>query len=131
LGATFDKAGLFRIIYNQMVNNVSKLDTVFSALSDPTRRRIVERLARSRLTVGEIASEFSMSQPAVSKHLKVLERSGLLSREIEGRVHHCRLDPRAMQAASGWIDEQRRFWEAAFVRLDEYFARNPERNDMS
>ena len=70
----------------------------FAALGDPTRRRIVERLARGRLTVGEIASEFSMSQPAISKHLKVLERSGLLEREIDGRVHHCCLDPKAMQS---------------------------------
>ncbi|HTC31004.1 MAG TPA: metalloregulator ArsR/SmtB family transcription factor [Candidatus Acidoferrum sp.] len=112
-----------------MVNNCPGLDAVFSALADPTRRRIVERLARGRLTVGEIASEFSVSQPAISKHLKVLERAGLLERQIDGRVHNCRLDPKAMQEASTWIEEQRRFWEAAFSRLDDYFARNPERND--
>ncbi|MGD0967604.1 MAG: metalloregulator ArsR/SmtB family transcription factor [Candidatus Aquilonibacter sp.] len=111
-----------------MVNNRA-LDGVFAALSDPTRRRIVERLARGRLTVGEIASEFSVSQPAISKHLKVLERAGLLQRQIDGRVHHCRLDPKAMQDASTWIEEQRRFWEAAFSRLDDYFARNSERID--
>ena len=107
-----------------MVNN-GGLDAVFSALGDPTRRRIVERLSRGRLTVGQLASEFAMSQPAVSKHIKVLERSGLLAREVEGRVHHCRLDPAAMAAASGWLDTQRRFWEAAFGKLDDYFARNP------
>ncbi len=106
-----------------MVNNAGRLDAVFAALSDPTRRRIVERLARKPLTVGEIASEFSFSQPAISKHLKVLERSGLLEREIDGRVHHCRLDPKAMQAASTWIQEQRRYWNAAFERLDAYFER--------
>lgn len=110
-----------------MVNNSTGLDAVFSALSDPTRRRIVERLSRSRLTVGEIASEFSMSQPAISKHLKVLEHSGLLMREIDGRVHHCSLNPAAMLAASTWLDEQRRFWKAAFERLDAYFARTTER----
>jgi DNA-binding transcriptional ArsR family regulator len=109
-----------------MVNNASGLDSVFAALSDPTRRRIVERLAHRRLTVGEIASEFSMSQPAISKHLKVLERSGLLEREIDGRVHHCRLDPKAMQKASTWIEEQRRYWNAAFERLDAYFERTTE-----
>ncbi len=114
-----------------MVNNSLRLDAVFAALSDPTRRRIVERLAHSRLTVGQIASEFSMSQPAVSKHLKVLERSGLLNREIDGRVHHCELEPKAMQAASSWLEEQRRFWEATFARLDDYFARNPERIDQT
>jgi DNA-binding transcriptional ArsR family regulator len=112
-----------------MVNNCLTLDAVFAALSDPTRRRIIERLAQRRLTVGEIASEFSVSQPAISKHLKVLERAGLLERQIDGRVHHCRLDPKAMQDASRWIEEQRRFWEAAFSRLDEYFTRNLERND--
>jgi DNA-binding transcriptional ArsR family regulator len=109
-----------------MVNNSSGLDAVFAALSDPTRRRIVERLARGRLTVGEIASEFSVSQPAISKHLKVLERSGLLEREIDGRVHRCRLEPKAMQAASTWIEEQRRYWNAAFERLDAYFERTTE-----
>jgi DNA-binding transcriptional ArsR family regulator len=111
-----------------MVNNTVELDAVFSALGDPTRRRIVERLAHRRLTVGEIASEFSMSQPAISKHLKVLERSGLLSRQIEGRIHHISLQPATMLAASSWLEEQRRFWQGAFERLDAYFARNPERN---
>ena len=114
-----------------MVNNAAELDAVFSALGDPTRRRIVERLARGRLTVGQIASEFSMSQPAISKHLKVLERSGLLEREIDGRVHRCRLDPKAMQNASTWLDEQRRFWKAAFERLDAYFERTSERKKRS
>jgi DNA-binding transcriptional ArsR family regulator len=109
-----------------MVNNSSGLDAVFAALSDPTRRRIVERLARGRLTVGEIASEFSVSQPAISKHIKVLERSGLLEREIDGRVHHCRLEPQAMQTATTWIEEQRRYWNAAFERLDAYFERTTE-----
>jgi DNA-binding transcriptional ArsR family regulator len=114
-----------------MVNNSLGLDAVFGALADPTRRRIVERLARGALTVGEIASEFSVSQPAISKHLKVLERSGLLEREIDGRVHHCRLDPAAMRAASTWIDEQRRYWNAAFERLDAYFERTTERKKRS
>lgn len=114
-----------------MVNNAAELDAVFSALGDPTRRRIVERLARGRLTVGQIASEFSMSQPAISKHLKVLERSGLLEREIDGRVHHCFLDPKAMQSASTWIEEQRRYWNSAFERLDAYFERTSERKKRS
>jgi len=114
-----------------MVNNVGGLDAVFSALGDPTRRRIVERLAHKRLTVGEIAAEFAMSQPAISKHLKVLEHAGLLTREIDGRVHHCSLDPAAMQTASTWLDEQRRFWNAAFERLDAYFERTIERKKRS
>jgi DNA-binding transcriptional ArsR family regulator len=114
-----------------MVNNSAGLDAVFSALGDPTRRRIVERLARGRLTIGEIASEFAMSQPAISKHIKVLERSGLLAREIDGRVHHCSLDPRAMRDAASWLDTQRQFWESAFTRLDAYFERTPERKKRS
>ncbi len=110
-----------------MVNNNDYLDGVFFALSDPTRRRIVARLARGGMTAGEIAAGFSLSQPAISKHLKVLERSGLLLREVDGRVHHCRLDPKAMERAARWIETQQRFWNGAFERLDRYFAEHPER----
>lgn len=100
-----------------MVNNTS-LDRVFGALSDPTRRRIIERLSRRPLTVGEIAAEFSISQPAISKHVRVLEESGLLQREVVGRVHHCTLAPAAMESASQWLDKQRAYWNAALDRLD-------------
>ena len=111
-----------------MVNYSStRLDAVFGALSDPTRRRIVERLARKPLTVGEIAADFSISQPAISKHLKVLEEAGLMKRDINGRTHHCRLEPKAIQAASSWLESQQRFWNAAFDRLDAYLARSSER----
>jgi DNA-binding transcriptional ArsR family regulator len=95
-----------------------ELDAVFSALGDPTRRRIIERLARGPLTAGEIASGFSVSQPAISKHIKVLEESGLLARRVIGRVHHLRLVPKAMRPAETWLDRQRRFWEATLDRLD-------------
>ena len=101
-----------------MVNQAESLDRVFAALSDPTRRRIVERLARGPLSIGEIAVGFELSQPAISKHIKVLERSGLLARTIEGRVHRCTLDPGVMQQAAGWIDTQRAFWNATLDRLD-------------
>lgn len=100
-----------------MVNSPSSLDAVFSALADPTRRRIIERLARGPLTVGEIASDFSISQPGVSKHVRVLEDSGLLRRQILGRVHHCTLSPDAMHVASSWLDKQCRFWNTALDRL--------------
>lgn len=106
---------------------VNSLDAVFGALADPTRRRIVERLARRPLTVGEIAADFSISQPAISKHLRVLEEAGLMKRDIVGRTHHCRLEPKTMQAASGWLESQQRFWNAAFERLDTYLARKSER----
>jgi DNA-binding transcriptional ArsR family regulator len=99
-----------------MVNSDS-LDAVFSALSDPTRRRILERLARSALTIGELGAEFPISQPAISKHVRVLESSGLLKREIVGRIHRCTLSPHAMQSASAWLEKQRRFWDATLDRL--------------
>lgn len=103
-----------------MVNSSDRLDGVFSALADPTRREILERLARRQLTVGELAAGFSMSLPAISKHVKVLERSGLLKRRIDGRVHRCRLGPRPLEAASAWLSRQERFWNAALQNLDDY-----------
>jgi DNA-binding transcriptional ArsR family regulator len=110
-----------------MVNSSGNLDAVFSALGDPTRRQIVERLARGPLTVGEIAAGFSISQPAISRHIRVLEESGLLERQVLGRVHRCTLSPAAMQAASSWIDKQRNFWNLALDRLDDLLAESPKR----
>jgi len=109
-----------------MVNS-SNLDGVFSALADPTRRRIVERLARGPLTVGEIASGFSISQPAISRHVRVLEESGLLDRQVLGRVHRCTLSPKVMGAASAWIDKQRAFWNATLDRLGHLLEESPQR----
>jgi DNA-binding transcriptional ArsR family regulator len=110
-----------------MVNSASRLDSVFSALADPTRRRIVERLARGPLTVGEIASGFAISQPAISKHVRVLEDSGLLRRRVAGRVHHCTLEPNAMGSAAVWIDKQSRYWNAVFDRLGDVLNDPPAR----
>ncbi|HVN68719.1 MAG TPA: metalloregulator ArsR/SmtB family transcription factor [Candidatus Binatia bacterium] len=98
------------------------LDAVFGALADPTRRRMVERLARHPMSVGEMSRGFAISQPGISKHVKVLEEAGLLKREIVGRVHRCRLEPKAVEAASTWIEEQRRFWSGALDRLEAYLA---------
>jgi len=114
-----------------MVNSSVQLDAVFFALSDPTRRRIVERLSRRRLTVGEIASEFSISQPAISKHVRVLEDSGLLAREIVAREHHCSLSPKAMKKAATWLDRQQRYWNAALDNLDEYLKQNQDEESSS
>jgi DNA-binding transcriptional ArsR family regulator len=110
-----------------VVNYSPRLDSVFFALADPTRRRIVERLARGGLTVGALAAEFPISQPAISKHIKVLEASGLLAREIRGREHHCRLEPAAMRAATTWLDTQQRYWNAALDRLDDLLIRTSTR----
>jgi len=108
-----------------MVNSSENLDAVFSALGDPTRRRIVERLARGPLTAGEIAADFSISQPGISKHLRALEAAGLLRREIIGRVHRCSLSPVAMQSASKWIERQRNFWTATLDRLEHVLQESP------
>ncbi len=114
-------------IVNPMVKYSDRLDEVFAALSDPTRRHIVERLARAdELTAGAIAADFSISLPAVSKHLKVLERCGLLRRKVVGREHHCRLNPRAMRRAATWLEAQERFWNASFDKLDELLSRTAE-----
>ena len=109
-----------------MVKHSATLDGVFGALSDPVRRHIVEQLARGVLTAGALAAEVPISQPAVSKHIKVLERCGLVKRTIVGREHHLRLAPRAMQTAAKWIDRQHAFWNASFDRLDALLERNNE-----
>lgn len=83
---------------------------------------MVERLSRRPLTVGELASEFPISQPAISKHVRILEASGILRREIVGREHRCSLSPQAMESAGAWIDRQRRNWIATVDRLEHLFA---------
>jgi DNA-binding transcriptional ArsR family regulator len=105
-----------------MVND-SSLDRVFSALADPTRRRILERLSRRTMTVGQIAKEFPVSQPAISKHMRVLEDSGLITREVVGRVHFCTLSPAAMEDVMHWIDRQRKYWNASLDRLETLLAK--------
>ncbi|MGD2110674.1 MAG: metalloregulator ArsR/SmtB family transcription factor [Phycisphaerae bacterium] len=100
-----------------------RLDAVFSALADPTRRAILTRLSRGSSTVSELAAPFDMSLPAVSKHLKVLERAGLLRRDVEGRVHHCRLEAGTMKDAADWINRYRAFWERQFAALEKYLER--------
>lgn len=96
----------------------SPLDDTFAALADPTRRAILARLASGEATVGELAEPFAMSGPAISKHLKVLERAGLVSRGRDAQRRPVRIEARPLAEASGWIDEYRRIWEANFSRLD-------------
>ena len=94
------------------------LDATFFALADPTRRAILQRLAEGEATVNELARPFAMSQPAISKHLKVLETAGLVSVRQEGRRRPRRLDPEPLEAATGWIERYRELWEMNFRRLD-------------
>jgi DNA-binding transcriptional ArsR family regulator len=94
------------------------LNATFAALADPTRRAILARLASGEATVNELAEPFAMTQPAISKHLKVLERAGLISRDRDGQRRPSRLEPRRLAEASAWLDHYRRFWEASFARLD-------------
>lgn len=96
-----------------------KLDTVFAALADPTRRAILSRLAAGEASVTELASPFKMSQPAVSKHLKVLERAGLIERDVDKQRRPARLKAEPMVAVAKWLEDFRAFWGASFDQLDD------------
>lgn len=97
-----------------------RLDATFSALADPTRRAILSRLASGEASVLELAEPFDMSLPAISKHLKVLERAGLIVRGREAQWRPCRLEAAPLRDVSDWIGQYRRFWEESFDRLDDY-----------
>ena len=96
------------------------LSNTFAALADPTRRAILARLAHGEATVGEIGQPFAMSGPAITKHLKVLEHAGLISRSRVAQQRPAKLEPAALKAASDWLAEYRRFWDANFDDLDAY-----------
>jgi DNA-binding transcriptional ArsR family regulator len=105
------------------------LDQTFAALADPTRRAIVARLARGEAAVGELAKPFAISLPAVSRHLRVLERARLIERRVDAQWRVCRLRPQPLQRAAGWLDDYRRFWEESFDRLAEVLETpEPERS---
>lgn len=95
-----------------------RLDATFAALSDPTRRAILARLAKGEASVLELAEPFAMSQPAISKHLKVLERAGLISRGRDAQRRPCRLEAAPLREATHWLERYRAHWEARFQRLD-------------
>jgi DNA-binding transcriptional ArsR family regulator len=95
-----------------------RLDATFSALADPTRRAILARLASGEASVAELAEPFSMTQPAISKHLKVLERAGLISRGRDAQRRPRRLEPKPLAAVSDWLESYRQFWEGRFQHLD-------------
>jgi DNA-binding transcriptional ArsR family regulator len=99
---------------------VDQLSTTFAALADPTRRAILARLATGEATVTELAEPFTMSLPAISKHLKVLENAGLITRTRTAQWRPCQLEAAPLKRATDWLAEYRRFWEGSFDRLDEH-----------
>jgi DNA-binding transcriptional ArsR family regulator len=100
------------------MNTSQRLDSTFAALADPTRRAILARLATGEASVTELAEPFAMSQPAISKHLKVLERAGLISRDRDAQRRPSRLKAKPLAEASQWLEGYRQFWEGSFQRLD-------------
>lgn len=99
-----------------------RLSTTFAALADPTRRAILARLATGEATVGDLAAPFAMTLPAISKHLKVLEKAGLISRGRDAQWRPCRLTVDPLKDVADWVEHYRQFWEASFARLDDYLA---------
>jgi DNA-binding transcriptional ArsR family regulator len=108
------------------VNNSATLDRSFVALSHPVRRAIVERLARGPATVGDATRGLAVTKPAVTKHVKVLEDAGLVSRSVQGRRHELSLVPAPLTDASAWIERHRVLWEAKFDAVERYLADNDE-----
>jgi DNA-binding transcriptional ArsR family regulator len=104
------------------VNNSSQLDRSFIALAHPARRAIVARLARGTATVGEATRQLPLSKPAVTKHVKVLEDSGLVRRRVEGRTHRLRLVPRPLDDATRWIERHRAIWDAKLDAVEEWLS---------
>ncbi|MBB5078935.1 ArsR/SmtB family transcription factor [Nonomuraea endophytica] len=100
------------------LDSYEHLDATFAALADPTRRAILARLRAGEATVSELAEPFAMSQPAISKHLKVLERAGLISRGRDAQRRPCRLEARPLKEATDWLENYRDFWQESYQRLD-------------
>jgi DNA-binding transcriptional ArsR family regulator len=101
------------------MSDSQRLDATFAALADPTRRAILARLVSGEASVMELAEPFAMSQPAISKHLKVLERAGLISRSRDAQRRPCRIEARPLAEANDWLEKYRESWESSFARLDE------------
>lgn len=105
------------------------LSAQFAALADPTRRAILARLTQGEATVNELAEPFEMSLPAVSKHLKVLEKAGLISRSKEAQWRPAKLEPMAMKGMAEWLEHYRRYWDKSFDRLEDYLRKVQKGND--
>ena len=101
------------------MTSISHLDATFAALADPTRRAILARLARSEASVTELAAPFAMSQPAISKHLKVLEKAGLITRGRDAQRRPCKIEAAPLKEATGWLERYREIWERNYRRLDD------------
>src|ERR1043165_6133451 len=113
------------MVYSQIDASFSGLDATFGALSDPTRREILARLASGDRTISELAGKFDMTLPAVSKHIRVLQAAGLAAVERDGRVRRARLTPAPMRSALDWIERYRQFWESELDRLAAYLEATP------
>lgn len=113
------------------MNNQAQLDRSFLALSHPVRRSIVERLMSGPATVGEASGGLGVSKPAISKHLKVLEGSGVVSRTVAGRTHVLRLEPRPLREASAWLELHRSLWESKFEAVERHLAERDDRQEDS
>jgi DNA-binding transcriptional ArsR family regulator len=112
-----------------MVTNGDNLDLTFAALADPIRRAILARLARGEATVGQLARPFDVSRPAISKHLRVLERAGLVQRTRDGRISRCELDAEPMREAADWVERYREFWERQLDSLSRYLEEAPTKKE--
>lgn len=109
-----------------MVNHSQhQLDLAFGALAHPIRRGILARLSAGEATIAELARPFKVSEPAISRHMRILEQAGLLSRCKRGREHHCRLEQKRLQEAEAWIEQHRRFWNERLDALERYLKENP------
>ena len=106
---------------------MDRLSATFSALADPTRRAILAKLTKGDATVGDLASPFQISLPAVSRHLKVLERAGLIERQTDAQWRVCRLQGRPLREAHGWLERYRKYWEESLDRLVEYLEKGSQR----
>ena len=105
-----------------------RLDATFAALADPTRRAILARLASGDASVAELAAPFEISQPAISKHLKVLERAGLVSRGVDAQRRPSRLEAQALAEVHQWLEQYREYWEASFLKLDDILVELQQRD---
>lgn len=112
-----------------MVQYGSTLNGTFAALSDPTRRGILERLGRGSATISDLAAPSGMTLTGLTKHVRILERAGLVTTEKRGRTRHCHLGPKRLDDASHWIEDYRRFWDASYERLDEYLETLKEKEE--